>query len=433
VWKVCPSPLALVYFTGAVNILAVALAFFIMRQWLGSAAAWWATAWLASGPWAIQYCRWIWSLDIVFPVALAAYFFLGRWLAGRKWALMGLIVSLALLVQIHAAGVVVAVAIAIYWLWSRPRVAMWPAVLGILIAAASFAPYLLARQLAAPGSGRTGYQLDYLWRVFAGAAMSVAGLGWSLEFKDGYPAFVHSLGWRHWAYLPILSIPLALLAGGVAMAVICLWRQRRAGLAARRGGLAMVAAVAVLIVLCFDLLGIRTSPAYLPVWYPLPFALMGWAVVRLAGRLGEGRRTWLAVALLVTMAVQLAFFAEQLNYMRVQGGVPGSVIERDYAGATADVAAAARQVNTAEVWLLYEGNSPIQAEPAAWLMRRAKWAGESPGRTLLRFAWGKGDAPPAVTVSTLPADLPPPPGTFQVRPWKGAQQAGGKISPSPTP
>jgi hypothetical protein len=429
VWKICPSPLALLYFTNAVNILAVLGALFLMRRWLGSPAAWWGAAFLASAPWAIQYSRWIWAQDLLFPAAMLVYAFLGRWLRGSRWAVLGLILSLALLVQIHLAGMALAIALAIYLLWARPKVAIAPAVIGCLVAIASALPYLLGHHLGAPGAERTGYV--HFWRVFVGAAMSVTGLGWNLEFKEGYPAFVASLSWRHWGYLAVLSLPALLLAAGMARGLARLWRQRRAGPETRRQPLPMIAALVILVLIGFDLMGIRTSPTYLPVWYPLPFALMGWAAVALIRRRDGQPRVWLMVILLGVMAVQLSFFAEQLNYMRFHGGVPGSIIPRSYGGAAADVEAAAERASTSEVYFLYEGNSAIQDEAAAWLLRHASWAGDSPGRTLLRFGWASDASRPSVTAAPLPEELPPPQGAFQVRPWKGPQQEGGKIQRGP--
>ena len=473
-WKTHPSPMTLLYFITAANVAAVALAFFLMRRWLGAAAAWWATALLASTPWAIHYSRWIWNQDLLFPTALLAYWFLWRWLQGRRWAALGLVLAVALVTQIHLSGLALGIAVLLYWLWARPKVPFWPVAIGVVIAVVSFLPYLLGGHLGVPSEGRMGYR--HFWRTFAGAAMSVTGLHWGLEFKDGYPAFVEGLQWRHWAYQVVLSLPLALLAGGVGMGLVRLWRQRRAGLEARRSPLSMIAALAILVLVAFVLTGFRTSPTYLPLWYPLPFALMGWAAVSLMRRPdgvsswrgrpalasrghpaladphvpnGEAAaarsgpvappsrpgawRNWLAAVLLAVMAGQLAFFAEQLNYMRVRGGVPGSVIERSYAGATADVTAAVGQVHTREVYLDYEGRSNIQDAAAAWLFRHAKWSGDQPGRTLIRFAWGQGQSAPAVTATLLPDDVPPDANYFQVRPWTGPQERGGGILYRPAP
>ena len=189
----------------------------------------------------------------------------------------------------------------------------------------------------------------------------------------------------------------------------------------------MVTALVVLIPLAFVVTGIRTSPTYLPMWYPLPFVLIGLAAVRLSGTTGR-RRWWIAAVLIGVMCVQLAFFVEQLGYVRGRGGVPGSPLGRSYAAMCRDVAALAGRVDADEVLMLYEGPSSIQGEPAAYLLRRARWAGAAGGRAVVRLRWGG-----PCTVETLRETDKPPQGAYLVRPWRGPQQSGGKIPLRPPP
>ena len=101
--------------------------------------------------------------------------------------------------------------------------------------------------------------------------------------------------------------------------------------------LMLVSGLVLAIPLSFDLLAIRTSPTYLPLWYPLPFLLMGGVVAQFIGRRSSHGRAALSAGLLGVLVVQLGFFAEQLAYIHRHGGVPGSSIGRSYAGMLADL------------------------------------------------------------------------------------------------
>ncbi|MFP4053749.1 MAG: ArnT family glycosyltransferase [Phycisphaerae bacterium] len=429
VWGLWPSPVALVLATGAVNVAAVLLAGWLMRRWVGSAPAWWATAFLAAGPWPIHYSRWIWAQHLLFPAALLVYLFLKRWLEGKRWAPLGVALTLTLLVQIHLAGVVLGLAIfALLLLLARPRTHVLPLAIGAVVAIASVLPWLVGGHLATPKESRTGY--EHFWRVFPAAIMSVTGLGWQLEFKEGYAQFARTLGPRRWVYMGIFAVTALLLAGGWVLGIRHLVRNRRRGRDGRRDALAMATLLVALIPLGFIALGIRTSPTYLPMWYPLPFLLMGVAVAWLIGRVRRWSGRWvLRAGLLVLLAGQLAFFAEQLLYIRQRGGVPGSILGRSYRGMVADVESLTSNVRAREVWMVYEGPSMIQQEAAAWVTRHARWSEGADGRVVvhLRF-WGKHDAN---AVRQLAHDQSPPPGAFLVHPWPHRQQVGGLIPQTP--
>jgi len=430
VWKLWPSPQALVCFTGVLNALAVLGAGWLARRWIGSAGAWWATAFFAAGPWAIQYCRWIWAQDLLFPAALAVYYFLWRWFAlGKRWAAAGVILALTVLVQVHLVGVVLALAVVLLALWCRPKLPAAPLAAGAVIAVASALPYLLAGHLGVPRPGRVGY--EHFWRVVPSAAMSVSGLGWQLEFRRGYPAFAESAGWRMGAYAAMTCVPLLLLGAGVISGLGRIIGARRGGSAGRRTGLAMTVALVVLIPLSFVLTGIRTSPTYLPLWYPLPFVLIGWVAARLTARRGwRLGGAWLAPVLLAALCGQLLFFAEQLRYIHAHGGVPGSVLGRSYAGLRSDVQQAAASTGAAEVWMLHEGSSGIQDEAPAYMFRRARWGRLTSGRVLIRFRDGLTPGAGRSILESLDGGRQPQQ-AFLVRPWRGQQQKDGRIPRQP--
>lgn len=440
VWRVLPDPLALVYFTSCINVLAVLASGILLRRWVGSSAAWWATAFLAASPWSIQYSRWIWAQDLLFPGALLVYYFLWKWAAlGRQWAAMGVVLALALLVQVHLSSVVLVLAIGFYLLWCRPKLPWVPILLGAAIAIAAFVPYLIDGHLAAPTGNRTGYR--HFWRVMPAAAMSLSGIGWQLEFREGYPVFAAALGWRRWPYEIVMLLPVVLLARGLTAGVLTMFRERSVGMQQRRSPATMVVALVVLIPLSFVLLGLRTSPTYLPLWYPLPFAVLGGAAARLVapddqrrlsrlpGHLGNGSRArpLFALLLIAVLLVELAFFVEQLRFIDRNGGVPQSVLARHYHGTLEDVAAMASRVDAAEVWLAYAGPSDYQDEPAAYLFRRAAWAGAAPRRAVIHFAFWRGPYDDAALIEYLPDGADPPEGAYLIRPWEGPQQVGSKV------
>ena len=249
---------------------------------------------------------------------------------------------------------------------------------------------------------------------------------WSLEFRGGYPRFVQYLAGRRWPYEALMTVPPLLLVGGVAGAA---WEVRR-----RRGSasppLSLLLSLVLLIPLVFVALGIRVSPTYMPLWYPLPFALMGWAAQRCTQPgAGRGWRRLLTPLLLLVLAGQLAFFADQLHYLATRGGVPDSLLDRSYAGLIADRTALAPKVQAGEVWVEYAGTSPIMNEATAYVFRHAAWTGSAPGRVLIRYQppWL---GPP--TIESLPDEAVPSPKAYQVHPWTGRQQRDGRVLREPS-
>lgn len=436
VWRVCPDPRALLWFTMLVNLLALVAAGCLCYRWVGSTATWWGLAFLAATPWAIHYCRWTWAQHLLFPAALCVYAALWAWLCrGRPWAACGVVLGLALVTQIHlAGGVLVLAVVLLVLLWHvRPPVA--PVVVGAVIALLSFAPYLAARHVRMPPENRVGYR--HVWRTVPAAAMSVSGLNWSLEFRGGYPHFAAHLAWRRWPFEIVMAAPVLLLVGGIVLARGQLRRREQtAGVVAdgdcgRPCGrvtlrpLSLVVSLALLIPPAFVLLAIRTSPSYMTLWYPLPFAIMGFGIERLLRwRPGRRWRGLLSALLLFVLLTELGFFTSQLHHLASHGGVPGSPLSRSWGGLDADLGQMARSVPVEEVWVQFDGESPIMDEATAYLFRRAAWAGSAPGRALIHYvppwegSWWWEEVPVA------------PPGAgraFQVRPWHGRQQRDGRV------
>ncbi len=485
VWRVWPDPLALLYFIQAVNLLALALTAYLFMRWLPSDAAWWGLALLATAPWAIQYCRWIWAQDLLFPAAIMTYGFLWLWTVRRRpWAALGVAAGLIFAIQIHLAGGVLALSCAVAALLLRPPWRWPPVMCAIVLAAPLFAPYALAlreassraaqpRTVAGDGAVKTARDARALvnetgadesaaaqtgqsekrnyrevWRIVPAVAMSVSGLLWSLEFKAGYPAFVASLGWRHHVYQALQVVPLVLFVSGAWFALRLRAPAAQPATTAAPAPPAMPTAppetaasirlltlLTVTIPLIFVVLGLRVSPTYLPVWYPVPFALMGLAAARWS-------HPALRLGLTLMMAGQLAFFAEQLRYQHQQGGVPGSILDAHYGKLrhALDSAPAEWRAHDGPIYAEYAGPSDYLHEPTAFLLRR-RWSGatanvgadapsiddrlaaeHSGAGLLIRFdPW---QAEPFAL-----GTLPPSPATnaYRISPRAGPHQVAGKI------
>ncbi len=441
VWRVWPDPQALLLFTMLTNIAALAASAYLCYRWVGAAAAWWGLAFFAAAPWAIHYCRWIWAQDLLFPAALLVYAAVWAWLCrGRRWAACGVILALAFLTHIHLAGVVLALALVLLVLAWRVRPPGFPVAVGLVVAAASFAPYVAAWHPRMPPAERVGYR--HVWRAVPAAGMSVSGLNWSLEFRGGYPHFAQYLGWRRWPFEIVMVTPVLLLAAGLVLAGREIRRGgQTAGAVVDESGhsratrrlppLGLIVSLSLLIPAAFILLAIRTSPTYMPLWYPLPFAIVGFGSERLLRwKPGPVWQRAVSVLLFLILFVELGFFASQLQYLESHGGVPGSPLSRSSAGLDADLEQLVRNVTSAEVWVQYDGESLIMDEATAYRFRRAAWAGSAPGRTLIHYI------PPWEGTSwsdELPAAPPTAERAYQVRPWHGRQQRDGHVLRVPEP
>jgi hypothetical protein len=277
--------------------------------------------------------------------------------------------------------------------------------------------------LDSPGGSRVGYV--HFWRVIPAALMSVTGVGWQLEFNDGYPGLLAHFGVRQWVYLAAMGVVLLVFGVGMVMAMGRLWSRRRSAMEQRRDPVTMSAALCVLIPVSFVLLGIRTSPTYVPMWYPLPFLLMGWAVATRVGRLNSGViRGVVQMVLLGAMVLQLGFFADQLQYTRRCGGIPGG-LGMDYQTLERQAVVIAESEDDSMMLNLEckELICPIQYEALVYLVRRQvqknRFGSPQPIR-LIRFI-----ADPSVAEGR--------PVIYQFQPWTLLHQSDGEIPAMPRP
>jgi hypothetical protein len=328
--------------------------------------------------------------------------------------------GLILVTEIHLAGVVLALAIGLVLIVWRPHLPRLPIAIGVLTGTVALGAYWLARGSSADGSSEERTGILHVWRTIPAAAMSVSGIFWSLEFKEGYPLFAHSLGRWRWPLELVMLVPVALLAIGLATA----WpRGVRFG-SFTKTGTGLIVLLVLAIPLAFVLALIRTSPTYFPLWYPLPFVLIGLAAQRLTAR----AKVPAAILLLVVLGLQLYFFTRQLMYIDRHGGVPKSVLGLSYAGLLEDRAFAAAKVEADEVWVEYAGETPIMREAVPYVFRRGSWR-PGAGRVALivyRPPWEGGSE-----VWHMASREDVPPGAFQVHPWSGPRQQHARITETP--
>ena len=442
VWRLWPSPEALQFHTVLVNLAALVASAYLLYRWIGGTAAWWATAFLAAAPWAIQYCRWIWAQDLLFPAALLVYAALWRWLCqGHRWAACAMVLALGLITQIHLAGGVLALAVVLLLLYWRVRPPLIPVAVGLIVVLASFVPYVAACHPRMPPENRVAYR--HVWRTIPAAAMSVSGLNWSLEFRGGYPHFAEHLAWRRWPFEIVMVAPVLLLLGGLALAGRELRRGKPPASMAvdasasisstlrRPTPLGLITGLTLLVPAAFVFLAVRTSPTYMPLWYPLPFAIIGLASARLLRwQPGAAWRSACCGFLFLILFAELGFFVTQLQYVASHGGVPASPLSRSLAGLDADRRNLACNVMTSEIWVQFDGVSAIMDEATAYQFRRATWAGATPGRSLIHYI------PPWEGTSWSTGSLTAPPASehaYQVHPWQGRQQRDGRVLRVPEP
>ena len=136
-------PFAPTMFTGLLSTLAVAGVYWLARRTWGVPAALAAALLLAAGPWAIIFSRKIWAQNLL-PL-FAVGWGIGAALAfveGRRPMVVLHLVCLALAVQLHPAAAGLAPATLLFLLVFRRRVGWGWVVLGGLLAALTFAPYL---------------------------------------------------------------------------------------------------------------------------------------------------------------------------------------------------------------------------------------------------------------------------------------------------
>lgn len=272
-----PSAALATGFLGLLNVGAVFLCYRLGSQYFGKRVGQVSSLLLAASPWATYFSRKIQAQDALIPFTIVfATFLFGFALKGRPRDLAGMLLALALTIQLHLAGLALApvalVALLLFRGQVRARGLLW----GLGLAAASFVPYgiwqwsqggaelgqALARvQGAVADLEPAAKALDMMGGlVYAYLAPGVADLA------DG--SLIDGL---YWAEVGLFVLSL----GYLAWAVI---KDR-----AQRDKLALLLLWGVLPTLFFTWRSFAFYPHYLLVVFPMPYLALGLLVSR-----GEG-------------------------------------------------------------------------------------------------------------------------------------------------
>jgi 4-amino-4-deoxy-L-arabinose transferase-like glycosyltransferase len=270
------SPIAATLFIGVLNVIAVALTWWLARRYYGWRAAIVAGLLYAVSPWGILYSRKIWAQDLLPPFVVATVLtgLLGFG-EGKRWARWVHWPLLALTVQIHyAAFVLIPLSLLMLALWHE-QIRWRELAVGLSVAALTAIPavigayqgHLLSPDTIRQGlNAKAGHQrvisttaLDYAWFTVAGTDIhSLAGPEQFQHYLDSVPD----------AYPLFKLVPL----GAVLAAVWLVWqavRQRRV----RRTPDVVLAVWLVLPVLAFTWEWTEVVPHYLIPLMPVAYIL----------------------------------------------------------------------------------------------------------------------------------------------------------------
>lgn len=317
-WK---SPLAATLWVGALNTLAVALAYLIARRYLGVTGALVTLAAYAVSPWGVIFARKIWAQNLLPPFALL-HLLTGTlaFVEGRRRWLAAHLVTLAVTAQIHYAAFTLIPVTALAWWRCRQQVDWRMAGLGAGLAALTalpFAAYLAGRALSVTPGEFTA--LPARWPTLSAQALEYAGLiltGWQAYAITGEQVYRDLL-----AVAPDLTAPgwvwLGLMAVGAGAWGWQAWRNRPAFTFQ-----ALWLTSAALPVLAFVPQVTPVYPHYFIHLMPLGYLLMGAGAASVWAGLPRWRPLWVT-ALAVSVAAQAGFNAT-LWPMLAQRATPGA-------------------------------------------------------------------------------------------------------------
>lgn len=335
-----PNPLSATLFTGALNVLAVALCWWLGRRYWGASAGLCAALLFAAAPWAVMFSRKIWEPDLLAPFALAcvATGLLG-FIEGRRWALALHLVLLAVLAQLHYPGLLLAPITALLTVLHWRRIDRRSALVGAGLAAVTAIPflyYLLTR------SGEIGQALGGLLSRPASIDTDSVRFWWMMTTGSD----IHSLAGWSGAESFLRSVPdidpARWATGALAVGGLTLWLwlalRRRRTPDAEAGG---IVALWALLPLAFFLR--RSTPLfahYYTVAFPAQFLAAGFLLSRAIGSSRPVVR-WGALASLVAIAAaQTAMVLALLAFLDTHATPGGFGIPLKYQLQAADRALA---------------------------------------------------------------------------------------------
>ena len=310
-----PSPFWATWFTGALNIVAVALCWWLARRYWGPAAAFCATLLFAASPWAVLYSRKIWEPNVLAPFAVAYLITASlAFVERRRWALLAHLMLLAMLMQLHYSGLTLAPVTGLLLIVYRRRINWRIAGAGAVLAAMTavpFAIHLLTRtsrslpalvRLASRPAVTNAQSLQLWWMMIAGSYVH------SLAGPQAYRQFLQSL-----PNLTPLNWALGMLA--VAGTSVALWRwlRQRGSAPMEVGGIVSLAALAPL--LLFWRHSMPLYPHYYIISLPAQCLVAGLLLSRAASSSRVGLR-WAALgSTLVAALAQAGLLVALLQFI----------------------------------------------------------------------------------------------------------------------
>lgn len=315
-------PYAPTLFTGLVNGLAVLGCYGLVRRYWGWQAGLLAAFLLATSPWAIHHSRKIWAQNLLLPMTMGwgICVALGV-LEKRRWWQAGMLVCVALAVQVHFAGAALGLAtVGVMGLFWR-RLDMKGMGLGLFFGGLTAVPFLtymaqnqITLQSVLSGAG-SGEARAWSGRVFELARMLISGqnihaLVGGEQFQT-YQAHVSPIlrggQWvAEWAWLGVMVFGVGWL----------IWRWR--GLETQQKEITAVCLLWFMApLLLFGLPLLPLELHYLLPLYPVPYMVAG---IWLA-QVGWKRAVWVGV--MVTCAFQLWAWGSVLGFVATTQTVGG--------------------------------------------------------------------------------------------------------------
>lgn len=420
------TPRLATVFVGALNTLAVALTWLLVRRTFGARAALIAALLYAAAPWAILFSRKIWAQDLLPPfvvgtVLLGVIGFCERktWAQALHWPL------LALAAQIHyAAAALIPLSLLMLVLWRRQ--VRWRAVaLGLALAALTVVPALIgaaqADLLSLDTLRRAVETGDEHKRAVTTRAVELAWLtvaGTDLHALAGPDRFRDYL-----ATVPDVSALLWLVP--VAAAAAAVWLMARA--ARRASPQAPVAVVFVawlaLPVLAFTWEWTEVAQHYLIPLMPAAYALAGiGAAAALHALRARVLKGLLLASLIAVVALQVGLVVSLLRFVE-SNATPGGF--GTPLGDLLDIRAAVLDTEPADVLVISAGEvAPYDEEPAVWSVLL------DPAPSL-RFVDGRRTAVVPASAATELIVAQPDLRACEAQPCAGEQAVGRVFEPRP--
>ena len=259
------------------------------REFFSPAVGLTAAAMMAVSPAAVDYSRRLWGHSFIQILAAFAFYFLLRWImAGRAKAVFWLALIVTMAQQMHFSGALLWVPILLALAVFRPRTDWVGLLLGVLLGALSYLPFVHEqfhtdfsdlRRIAELTFRGTEQPAPFSLRPLAYWAFAATDLGRNNFLQDDYAGFLDRIHLYRVTRAAMSAAWMASLVAAAAWAAVEL-RGKRVGraLAERTAARPLLfVAWAVVPLAVFLLLRVPVVAPYFLVVYPVPFLAVAWA------------------------------------------------------------------------------------------------------------------------------------------------------------